>query len=62
MHGAGNGRVTVFPQAIALELMQRVATAISESKRVKHHAVLKRHGHTTQMEGLPFGFLILHFP
>ena len=34
--------------------MQRVATAISDEARAKHHAALKRHGHTTQMEGLTF--------
>jgi len=61
LHGVvGNGRATVFPQAIGLaatwdtKLMFRVATAISDEGRAKYHAALQRQGYTTQLQGLTF--------
>jgi beta-glucosidase len=61
LHGvAGNGRATVFPQAIGLaatwdrELVERVAAAIGDEGRAKYHAALKRYGCTGQMQGLTF--------
>jgi beta-glucosidase len=61
LHGvAGNGRATVFPQAIGLAatwdpvLLGRVASAIGDEARAKYHAALRRQGHTTQMQGLTF--------
>jgi len=61
LHGvAGNGRATVFPQAIGMAatwdsgLLQRVGTAIGDEARAKYHAALKRHGYTGQMQGLTF--------
>ena len=61
LHGVtGNGRTTVFPQAIGLaatwdvDLIRRVATAISDEGRAKYQAALQRHGFTTQMQGLTF--------
>lgn len=61
LHGvAGNGRATVFPQAIGLaatwdtDLMYRVATAISDEARAKYHATLRRQGYTAHMQGLTF--------
>ena len=49
LHGVARaGRATVFPQAIGLaatwdtELMQRIATAISDEARAKHHEFLRR--------------------
>lgn len=59
-HGVGrNGRATVFPQSIGLAatwnvpLLERIATAISDEARAKHHAALAkgRHG---QYQGLTF--------
>ena len=59
-HGVGrNGRATVFPQVIGLgatwnrELVEQVATAISDEARAKHHAAAAagRHG---QYQGLTF--------
>lgn len=59
-HGVGrNGRATVFPQVIGLgatwnrELVEAVATAISDEARAKHHAAVAagRHG---QYQGLTF--------
>ncbi|PTX91574.1 glycoside hydrolase family 3 N-terminal domain-containing protein [Opitutus sp. ER46] len=59
-HGVGrNGRATVFPQVIGLgatwnrDLVEQVATAISDEARAKHHAALaaNRHG---QYQGLTF--------
>ncbi len=59
-HGVGrNGRATVFPQVIGLgatwnrELVEQVATAISDEARAKHHAAVAagRHG---QYQGLTF--------
>src|SRR5512147_1410349 len=61
LHGVGrSGRATVFPQAVAMaatwdkELIQRVATAISDEGRAKYHAALKRNGYTLQYQGLTF--------
>ena len=61
LHGVGrNGRATVFPQAIGMaatwnkELIQRVATAISDEGRAKYHAALRRNGYTDQYQGLNF--------
>ncbi len=61
LHGVvGNGRATVFPQAIGLAatwdtpLMFRVATAISDEGRAKYHAALQRQGYTVQLQGLTF--------
>jgi beta-glucosidase len=49
LHGVGRaGLATVFPQAIGLaatwnsELMYRIATAISDEARAKHHEALRR--------------------
>ena len=59
-HGVGrNGRATVFPQVIGLgatwnrELVEQVATAMSDEARAKHHAAVAagRHG---QYQGLTF--------
>jgi len=59
-HGVGrNGRATVFPQVIGLgatwnrELVQRIAVAISDEARAKHHAAL-RAGLRGQYQGLTF--------
>ncbi len=61
LHGVvGNGRATVFPQAIGLAatwdttLLRRVATAISDEGRAKYHAALQRQGYTIQLQGLTF--------
>src|SRR5512147_2772458 len=61
LHGvAGNGRATVFPQAIGLaatwdpDLILRVGSAIGDEGRAKYHAALKRRGDTAQMQGLTF--------
>jgi beta-glucosidase len=60
LHGvARSGHATVFPQAIGLaatwdtELMYRVATAISDEARAKHHEAL-RQGSRDIYEGLTF--------
>lgn len=61
LHGVvGNGRATVFPQAIGMaatwdkELIHRVATAIGDEGRAKYHAALRRNGSTDQFQGLTF--------
>ena len=61
LHGVvGNGRATVFPQAIGMaatwdtRLVHRIATAISDEGRAKYHAALKRNGYTVQLQGLTF--------
>ncbi|RRK02200.1 glycoside hydrolase family 3 protein [Opitutaceae bacterium TAV3] len=61
LHGvARNGRATVFPQIIGLaatwdtDLIHRVATAISDEARAKHHAALARQSYTQQYQGLTF--------
>lgn len=61
LHGiARNGRATVFPQAIGMaatwdpDLIQRVASAISDEGRAKYHATLRRYGETGWYQGLTF--------
>jgi beta-glucosidase len=61
LHGiARNGRATVFPQAIGMaatwdpDLIQRVASAISDEGRAKYHATLRRFGETGWYQGLTF--------
>src|SRR5512145_3362744 len=61
LHGvAGNGRATVFPQAIGMaatwdkELIHRIASAIGDEGRAKYHAALRRNGYTAQYQGLTF--------
>lgn len=60
LHGvARNGRATVFPQAIGLaaswdaQLIERVANAISDEARAKHHEAA-RQGSRQQYQGLTF--------
>src|SRR5215471_6443129 len=60
LHGVARaGRATVFPQAIGLaatwdaDLMFRVATAISDEARAKHHEFLRR-GKRDIYQGLTF--------
>ena len=60
LHGVARaGVATVFPQAIGLaatwdtSLMHKVATAISDEARAKHHAALK-HGNRDQYFGLTY--------
>jgi beta-glucosidase len=60
LHGVARaGVATVFPQAIALAatfdepLMQRVATAISDEARAKHHEFVRR-GTRERYQGLTF--------
>jgi beta-glucosidase len=60
LHGVARaGRATVFPQAIGLaatfdeELIFRVATAISDEARAKHHEAV-RMGNRAQYNGLSF--------
>jgi beta-glucosidase len=60
LHGVARaGRATVFPQAIGLaatwdtDLMFRVATAISDEARAKHHEFVRR-GKRNIYEGLTF--------
>ena len=59
LHGvAGNGRATVFPQAIGMaatwdpELVETVASAVSDEARAKHHEALRRNGFTGMFQGL----------
>src|SRR5205085_6393188 len=59
LHGvARNGRATVFPQAIGMAatwdpaLIQRVASAIGDEARAKHHEALRRNGMTRVNQGL----------
>jgi len=61
LHGVGRaGIATVFPQAIGLaatwntELMHRVAVAISDEARAKHHAALGPDGASEWYFGLTF--------
>jgi beta-glucosidase len=61
LHGvARNGRATVFPQAIGMAatwdpaLIQRVASAIGDEARAKHHEALRRKGFTDYYQGLTF--------
>ncbi len=61
LHGvARNGRATVFPQAIGMaatwnpELVRRVASAIGDEARAKHHEAMRRNGGTMIYQGLTF--------
>ena len=61
LHGvARSGRATVFPQAIGMaatwdrDLIDRVASAISDEARAKYHEALRRHGSTGIYQGLTF--------
>ncbi|MEW5868500.1 MAG: glycoside hydrolase family 3 C-terminal domain-containing protein [Chloroflexota bacterium] len=61
LHGvARNGRATVFPQTIGMaatwdkDLIQQIATAISDEARAKYHEALRRNGYTEQYQGLTF--------
>ena len=60
LHGVGRaGQATVFPQAIGMaasfdvDMMQRVATAISDEARAKHHQAL-RQGNRGRYFGLTY--------
>ncbi len=60
-HGVGrNGRATVFPQVIAQAatwnrgLVKRIATAVSDEARAKHHAAARAGFHGQQYQGLTF--------
>jgi beta-glucosidase len=59
LHGvAGNGRATVFPQAIGMaatwdpELIQKIAAAVGDEARAKYHEALRRNGSTGMFQGL----------
>jgi beta-glucosidase len=59
LHGvAGNGRATVFPQAIGMAatwdpvLIQKVASAVGDEARAKYHAALRSKGATGMFQGL----------
>jgi beta-glucosidase len=59
LHGvARNGRATVFPQVIGLAaawnpaLIRRVASAIADEARAKHHEAMRRTGESAQYQGL----------
>jgi beta-glucosidase len=59
LHGvARSGKATVFPQAIGMAgtwnpaLIQRVASAIGDEGRAKHHAALQNQGLTGRYQGL----------
>ncbi len=61
LHGvARNGRATVFPQAIGMaatwnpDLVRRVASAIGDEARAKHHEAMRRNGGTMIYQGLTF--------
>jgi beta-glucosidase len=61
LHGvARNGRATVFPQAIGMaatwdrDLVQRVASAIGDEARAKHHEAVRRNGTAGSYQGLTF--------
>lgn len=61
LHGvARNGRATVFPQAIGMaatwdpDLIRRVASAIGDEARAKHHEAVRRKGFSGQYQGLTF--------
>ncbi|MDR3692938.1 MAG: glycoside hydrolase family 3 N-terminal domain-containing protein [Fimbriimonas sp.] len=56
LHGVGRaGRATVFPQSIGMaatwdpELIQKVATAISDEARAKYHAAQREHNRSRYM-------------
>ncbi len=59
LHGVvGNGRATVFPQAIGMAatwdpaLIQKIASAVGDEVRAKHHEALRRYGSTGMFQGL----------
>lgn len=59
LHGvAGNGRATVFPQAIGMaatwdpKLIQQIASAVGDEARAKYHEALRRNGSTGMFQGL----------
>jgi len=61
LHGvARNGRATVFPQAIGMaatwdpDLIGRIADAVGDEGRAKHHAAFRRKGSTAIYQGLTF--------
>ena len=61
LHGvARNGKATVFPQAIGMaatwdrDLIKRVASAIGDEARAKHHETMRRNGHSEMYQGLTF--------
>ena len=61
LHGvAGNGRATVFPQAIGMaatwdkDLIHQIATAIGDEGRAKYRETLRRNGRNDQFQGLTF--------
>ena len=61
LHGvARNGRATIFPQAIGMAstwdpaLIRRVASAIGDEARAKHHEALRRNGYSRLYQGLNF--------
>ena len=61
LHGVGRaGRATVFPQAIGLAatfdvpLVGKIAAAISDEARAKHHLALRRGGALEQYFGLTY--------
>ena len=61
LHGvARNGRATVYPQAIGMaaswdpEMIRRIASAIGDEGRAKHHAAFRRKGSTAIYQGLTF--------
>ena len=61
LHGVARaGRATVFPQAIGMaatwnpDLIRRVASAIGDEARAKHHEALRRNGAANILRGLTF--------
>ncbi len=59
LHGvAGNGRATVFPQAIGMAatwdpvLVQKIASVVGDEARAKYHEALRRKGSTGMFQGL----------
>jgi beta-glucosidase len=61
LHGvARNGRATVYPQAIGMAatwdpaLIRRIASAIGDEGRAKHHEAFRRKGKTDIYQGLTF--------
>jgi len=59
LHGvARSARATVFPQAIGMaatwdrNLIRRVASAIGDEARAKHHEAVRRNGSADQYQGL----------
>ncbi len=61
LHGVARaGRATIFPQAIGMAatwdaaLIQRIASAIGDEARAKHHAALRQFGNSAISRGLTF--------